>query len=566
MLSPLRRCGKTQSFDRCSRQSGGLEAPTRPQRRAFAQDDEWARGRWTSLPIRSEGSQISGEFQAPISPTPSFRNWLNEALSRFGQKNQYLMAYSRPEAFMTVNQKTRTSIKALTVVLPMLLTAGCSTPFPQRGNECSKDLNSESVFSRSIPAIATVSTGSNIGSGFVVKSDKDKNTSLIVTNSHVVSKRDIVQVSFEGSEKVFVGRVIGDLGDTTNEKDLALVEIQSYKENNLPIAEVETGIGSEIYAIGAPRGLQYSMTKGIVSQIRNDGQIIQLDAAINPGNSGGPVLNKKGCVIGVAVSKRSDSEGIAFAISAENVNDFLKYPTVEINRWKSVFTDRNTDELVDYSNIDNVKTLGNLKWHYFYEMPAVEGLDHLAKYKIMSFDTSEEQDLESIDTIGVICRRIENERLISTYIRNFANLDSPVGVGENPTAHELNYWRWNASNEIKSQVIKYDHQRAESIHSAIFDDKKIIKYLQLIRSDMEQNGVPLWGLDGSSMLDRYQAFYKFKGRLLDFEYVYNRQRHSANKSLSSGPNTAYRISMEKYCGIQLDKKPFINDQDFDHEL
>ena len=261
---------------------------------------------------------------------------------------------------MTVNQKTLRFIKAL-AILPVMLTTGCSTSFLQRGNGCNKDLNSENVFSRSIPAIATVSTGSNIGSGFVVKSDKDKSTSLIVTNSHVVSKRDIVRVSFEGSEKVFVGRVIGDLGDTTNEKDLALVEIQVYKENSLPIGEDMPGIGAEIYAIGAPRGLQYSMTKGIVSQIRNDNQIIQLDAAINPGNSGGPVLNKKGCVIGVAVSKRSDSEGIAFAISAENVNDFLKYPTVEINRWKSIFTDKNTHDIVDYSKIDNVEMLKNLR-------------------------------------------------------------------------------------------------------------------------------------------------------------------------------------------------------------
>ena len=55
-------------------------------------------------------------------------------------------------------------------------------------------------------------------------------------------------------------------------------------------------VGENVYAIGAPKGLEYSMSAGIVSQLRGDGgeaPIIQTDAAISPGSSGGGLLTAK---------------------------------------------------------------------------------------------------------------------------------------------------------------------------------------------------------------------------------------------------------------------------------
>ena len=57
--------------------------------------------------------------------------------------------------------------------------------------------------------------------------------------------------------------------------------------------------GENVIAIGTPEGFEFSVTRGIVSAIREDGKLIQTDAAINPGNSGGPLMNSSGCVIGV---------------------------------------------------------------------------------------------------------------------------------------------------------------------------------------------------------------------------------------------------------------------------
>jgi S1-C subfamily serine protease len=84
-------------------------------------------------------------------------------------------------------------------------------------------------------------------------------------------------------------------------------------------------VGQKVYAIGNPFGLAGTLTRGIVSSIRQvqepDGleidEAIQTDAAINPGNSGGPLLDFHGEVIGIntlIASNVGQSAGIGFAI------------------------------------------------------------------------------------------------------------------------------------------------------------------------------------------------------------------------------------------------------------
>jgi S1-C subfamily serine protease len=88
----------------------------------------------------------------------------------------------------------------------------------------------------------------------------------------------------------------------------------------------ELAVGQKVYAIGNPFGLSGTMTRGIISSIRDIrgsegapiGDAIQTDAAINPGNSGGPLLNSHGEVIGIntmiASNGADQSSGIGFAI------------------------------------------------------------------------------------------------------------------------------------------------------------------------------------------------------------------------------------------------------------
>jgi hypothetical protein len=80
-------------------------------------------------------------------------------------------------------------------------------------------------------------------------------------------------------------------------------------------------VGSRAYVIGAPRGLDFSITDGLVSQIRmiDDVKQYQLSCPISPGNSGGPVFNDRGEIIGVVSWRKTDAENLSFATPASDL-------------------------------------------------------------------------------------------------------------------------------------------------------------------------------------------------------------------------------------------------------
>ena len=91
--------------------------------------------------------------------------------------------------------------------------------------------------------------------------------------------------------------------------------------------------GDDIYAIGAPKGMAYTLTKGGVSakeRMIGNKSYIQIDAAINEGNSGGPLLNDAGQVLGMNTLKMSDSEGIGLAIPVNRICEYLKSLGIEL--------------------------------------------------------------------------------------------------------------------------------------------------------------------------------------------------------------------------------------------
>jgi S1-C subfamily serine protease len=91
------------------------------------------------------------------------------------------------------------------------------------------------------------------------------------------------------------------------------------------IAGRSTGlaVGQRLYTIGSPRGLASTVTSGIFSGQRSDGEqrYIQTDAPINPGNSGGPLITENGQVVGINTMVLRDTQGIGFAIPIEYALD-----------------------------------------------------------------------------------------------------------------------------------------------------------------------------------------------------------------------------------------------------
>jgi len=144
----------------------------------------------------------------------------------------------------------------------------------------------------------------------------------ILTNNHVVAGATEINVLLADG-KSFPAKLVG----TDPKTDLAVIRI-SADEKLPPVAFGDSdkiAVGDWVVAIGHPRGLDQTVTQGIISAKHRSGVLdptsyqdyLQTDAAINPGNSGGPLLNLEGQVIGVNSAIASESggfEGIGFAI------------------------------------------------------------------------------------------------------------------------------------------------------------------------------------------------------------------------------------------------------------
>src|SRR5262245_22183764 len=177
----------------------------------------------------------------------------------------------------------------------------------------------EDLVSRSMPAVVRVETSGSIGSGFFIAPD------TIVTNAHVVSANAVVTIRRPGGS-IQSARV----ETTAREVDMAVMKISS-PDPNQPMLTMGSGMraraGQEVVALGSPLGLQNTVTRGIVSAVRQVGglTLVQTDAAINPGNSGGPLLDRTGQVIGItSLGMRSSvAQGLGFAIAIEHAQALL---------------------------------------------------------------------------------------------------------------------------------------------------------------------------------------------------------------------------------------------------
>jgi serine protease Do len=159
-----------------------------------------------------------------------------------------------------------------------------------------------------------------LGSGMIVSSD-----GLILSNNHVVGGATEIKVLLSSGDE-YSAKLVG----TDPLTDLGVIKISAGKP--LPYVTFgdsdEVAVGQWVVAIGQPRGLEQSVTQGIISAKHRTGitnpssyqDFLQTDAAINPGNSGGPLLTLGGHVIGVnsAIASQSGGfEGIGFAIPSK---------------------------------------------------------------------------------------------------------------------------------------------------------------------------------------------------------------------------------------------------------
>lgn len=203
-------------------------------------------------------------------------------------------------------------------------------------------------------SIFVIYSGNSTGSGFAI----GENT--VVTNAHVIAnENDIIVYGYDGN----IYRASVYLIDTSF--DIAILSVENGNFIPLEIGDSNSiKAGDDIYAIGAPKSLDYSLTKGVVSnKLRKFGKYtyIQIDAAINSGNSGGPLLNSSGQVIGVNSMKMSDAEGIGLSIPISSVISFIENKGIELTEDGNV---EGNISFVEKNIEDEKKDSGDIKTEY----------------------------------------------------------------------------------------------------------------------------------------------------------------------------------------------------------
>ena len=156
-----------------------------------------------------------------------------------------------------------------------------------------------------------------MGSGFIVGGN-----GIIVTNFHVVASAENVDVKLKNGKSYPVTGVV----DYDPISDICVLKIEASNLDVIPLGNSDNLIqGQKVLVIGAPLGLEYSVSNGLLSGERHyfGRKVMQFTAPISPGNSGGPIFNMQGEVIGVTTSTNVGGQNLNFAIPINEVKKYI---------------------------------------------------------------------------------------------------------------------------------------------------------------------------------------------------------------------------------------------------
>jgi len=177
----------------------------------------------------------------------------------------------------------------------------------------------EKLYQKVLPSVMTLEVKSHSGEKFIGSAVLALADDVVLTAWHVVADaRSVCAVFADGQRVNVIGCIDYDAG-----RDLALLKL----EKRLPHRRAALGrelpaVAARAYVIGSPKGYDFSITDGLISQIRSVKGFLQyqLSCPISPGNSGSPVFNQRGEVIGIASWTKAGAQNLSFAIPAQDLS------------------------------------------------------------------------------------------------------------------------------------------------------------------------------------------------------------------------------------------------------
>jgi len=157
------------------------------------------------------------------------------------------------------------------------------------------------------------------GTGFFISK-----SGVAISNYHVFkgTSQGLEVIETYNGKKLKIEKVLSK----SDEDDYIIfkVKLSDFNISNpIPISFIEPDIGEDVFAIGNPRGLASTLSKGIISGFRDKRQYIQTTTEITHGSSGGPLLNMKGEVVGITTA----------GLGEANLNFALNIQKLELNRF-----------------------------------------------------------------------------------------------------------------------------------------------------------------------------------------------------------------------------------------
>lgn len=174
------------------------------------------------------------------------------------------------------------------------------------------------------------------GTGFFISKD-----SLAVTNLHVLEGADAAEASVHGDPEIYEMVLVA----ADPSRDIVLFRIvDKHKKKIWPSLELATHVpkpGSDVWALGYPKGVGYTVNRGIVSGVRafqnlpqdlrtqlhynTKSSWIQTDCTINSGNSGGPLVDAMGQVVGMNTWSIVSANNMYFALDGRDIDFVLRH-------------------------------------------------------------------------------------------------------------------------------------------------------------------------------------------------------------------------------------------------
>ena len=183
-------------------------------------------------------------------------------------------------------------------------------------------MDGSEIFDRYNTAVFMVYTSDGIngyqGSGFFLNSN-----GLAVSNYHVFqgTSKGAEMIKLSGSDDVWK---VTDVIHSDEEEDFIIFKVNISNTNYIPLAENRPKVGSKVFAIGSPRGLENTFSSGEVSQWR-DLNLMQISALIDHGSSGGALINEYGEAVGITSGSFYDGSqaNLNYAWSVEAIKPYL---------------------------------------------------------------------------------------------------------------------------------------------------------------------------------------------------------------------------------------------------